>query len=601
MQTRTAAARERNAETARAAAVLLRPVLGILLGIAGAAAFAALPNFGTPWGAAPIAATLEHQNVFLIFFHQDAPVALAVAAATVAIWALLARGGLGWIAALSPPPARVAVPLLALGTLGLTWFGRVQAHHGHDLLLDEFLPWFQARIFLGGHLLAPIEAAWRDFGVAMQPMFMHVDEARGLWGSSYRPVHAALRALAMAAGADALLNPLLAAGSVLLVAHLARRILPDRPGAPLLAAALLAASAQFVGMTASGMSFSAHLFFALLWLALFLRGDLGGHVAAAVVGVLAMGLHQVHVHIVFAAPFLLAHLLGRYGRSVASLLVYAVAYTLALAVWIAWPEIATWIETGDAGALPRTPWETAYLSGYGRFALQMGPHWGLAVASEMPVNMLRFAAWLSPALLMLAILGHARFRALPPTVRLLAASFWLMVLAHAVLMPIQMHGWGYRYLHPVLGNLVLVAVAAFPRAGLDPPALRQAAIGATTALLALSAALLPWRLIQIEAEIRPRAAAEALVASRPADIVVLTTLPVWFGVDLVRNDPYLGNRPLVMAAEALDAATLATLRARFRVVEMGPAELAAVGIGRGDWIEPAVRPHPVRMPGGRTN
>ena len=126
------------------------------------------------------------------------------------------------------------------------------------------------------------------------------------------------------------------------MADIARRVFPDAPGAPALAAILLVVSPQFLATAGSGFSFAAHLAFNLLWLALFLRGTLGGHIAAAAVGFFAVGLHQVHVHPLFVFPFLAAMLLGRFG-GFWKLVPYAVSYGLALPIWMMWPEISVWL------------------------------------------------------------------------------------------------------------------------------------------------------------------------------------------------------------------------------------------------------------------
>ena len=565
---------------------MLWPVLVVQLAIIAVSTGVRLSLLvSAPVGGAVLVPSEMHANSML-FFHQDLPVAVLVAVCCAVLWFWLCRFAVPRFELPRWTSGRAGTALVALLALALCWAAGVYAHLGHDLAGDEFMAAFQARIFAAGWLLAPLDPEWASFARVLQPYFVHVDEVRGLWASAYRPGHALLRAVALLAGAEPLLNPVLAAGSVLLLAHIARRIFPDRPAAPLLAAALLPASPQFVLMAGSGFSFTAHLFFALLWLALFLRSDLRGHAGAALVGAFAIGLHQVHVHPLFAAPFLLAHLFGHYGRSPASLGLYALAYGLAIPAWIAWPEIATAIQTGDFSVLPHTLGETAYLRNYAEFARARQQVWAGIILHEMPVNLLRFAAWISPALVMLALMALRGLRDLPLTVRLAGLGFLLMVVAHAVLMPFQIQGWGYRYVHPVLGNLVLLAVAGLPQAGVD----RARAGLATGVLLGVSMlVLMPWRFAQVEERIRPRAEAGAFIASLDADIVLVEADVVWFGDDLVRNDPLLRNRPLVMAAPLLTATQRTALEGQ-RVVVVGPAELAPFGIGSGTWAEPIRQP-----------
>src|SRR3546814_2509369 len=57
-----------------------------------------------------------------------------------------------------------------------------------------------------------------------------------------------------------------------------------------------------MSMTAYAMT--AHFALNMVWLALFLRNDWKGHFGAAVVAFLAIGLHQLQFHPLFAAGFL---------------------------------------------------------------------------------------------------------------------------------------------------------------------------------------------------------------------------------------------------------------------------------------------------------
>ena len=378
-------------ETRRAADLLLLPLVLCWLLLLLLAGFWSLV-LDPPEPGQTLALAGYHVTVMLDLIQLDRPVALALLGLTAGLWLALRRGWGGPRLPEAPRHEAAAIALVALVAFLVAWAGRVFAHHGHDLVLDEFIPAFQARIFLAGHLAAPIPPEWVPFADALQPMFLLRDPNGGLWLGAYRPGHAMLLAAAMALGAESALNPLLAAGSVLLVAHLVRAIMPHRPFAPLLAALLLATSPQVLATAASGFSFPAHLFFALLWLALFRRGDLRGHAGAALVGAFALGLHQVHVHAIYAAPFLLAHLLGRFGRSAASLGVYALAYGLALPAWMLWPEIAFALSTGEPAGLLRAILWPEYLANYAAFRAEAGRDLGMMRAIHTPVNLARLAA-----------------------------------------------------------------------------------------------------------------------------------------------------------------------------------------------------------------
>jgi hypothetical protein len=85
--------------------------------------------------------------------------------------------------------------------------------------------------------------------------------------------------------------------------------------------------------------------------------------------------------------------------------------------------------------------------------------------------------------------------------------------------------------------------------------------------------------MEVERFVRPFAAASAWVESQPAAVVILPTASVWYGRDLVRNDPYFGPGPRVMY-EIVSPAGLDTLERRFpgRVRVVQPAELVRLGM-----------------------
>jgi hypothetical protein len=79
--------------------------------------------------------------------------------------------------------------------------------------------------------------------------------------------------------------------------------------------------------------------------------------------------------------------------------------------------------------------------------------------------------------------------------------------------------------------------------------------------------------------VRPFAAGVAYVRSRPEPIVIVNGDSVWYGDDLVRNDPYLA-RPIVLRRGALAPAAVAQIEAAFpgRVYELSDAELLRLGM-----------------------
>ena len=68
------------------------------------------------------------------------------------------------------------------------------------------------------------------------------------------------------------------------------------------------------------------------------------------------------------------------------------------------------------------------------------------------------------------------------------------------------------------------------------------------------AVMRPGRAIEIERVVAPFAAASRAIEAAQTDLVVVDTPPVLFAEDLVRNDPYLRNRPLILDLGNLDEA-----------------------------------------------
>lgn len=542
--------------------------------------------------ASPTLAHGEMLSSIRMFLAQDHMAAPLVAALILGAWLLAARTNLGALQ-LSEAASRRGVWILALTGAAAAWAAGRWAFHGFALSYDEVMPRFQAEIFRSGHLLAPIPPEMAPFQRNLVPFFTYVDEARGLWASRYRPGHAMLLALSPTVGGVSLLNPVLTALSVWAAGDIARRIWPGWTLAPVLAALLLLVTPQVLVTAGSGFSFPAHLAANLLWMAFFMRGvtsgRVGPHLAAAAVGAFAIGLHQVHVHPLFAAPFLAFLLIGALGRR-AHVLPYVIAYGVALPLWVLWPELAVWLQTGDASVLPRSLGAVDYLADYLRYTDRVGDYEAPFRGLFLQVNLLRFVLWLSPGLVILAVAALLRPRQLTALHLAALASVLLTVAASHVLMPNQMQSWGSRYYHPILGNLVILAVA-----GADMLRREHARRLLETALLLIVASavvLVPLRLLQAERKVGPRAEVQEAIAATDADIVLVPRLDIWFLGDVLRNGPALTNRPLIMSMtgplEDLEDLPAPLRDKRIRVLT--EADFEAFGLPRGTLHEPDPSP-----------
>jgi hypothetical protein len=525
-------------------------------------------------GSALSAASRGHfrgpQAYFLL--NEDLPA--FVAAAGIAI-------GLGWAARrlagrpqLLRAPHGPALPLAlgaGCGVIGV--IGYYLVFQGYLLSLDEFLADFDARIFARGALMAPVAPPWRSFVPALQPIYMAPTPSHDIWASAYLPVHAALRALARTLGAGPLLNPLLSAFAVVAVWGVARRLWPERPGLALGAAALLASSSQFLVTAMTAYAMPAHLAFNLAWLWLFLRGGRLGHGAAIVLGFFAAGLHQLLFHPIYAAPFVLQLWLDRRWRLAG---VYTLAYAAICGFWIEFPLLELrW--AGEATTVSVSSGGDRFLERVLALVANVTP----SNLSAMVTSLVRFAAWQSPFTAPLAAVGAVAAFGAKGHMRAMLLGVVLTLLATALVVPSQTHGWGYRYLHGLLGSISLVAVWAWARL-IDPLAnpQRAAANGAFAVGCALSLLVLaPLHAWQAWTYVRPYAAANALVQAAPEAIVIIDNNRPWFDMGVVvRNDPFLTAGPKVMLLDALDEAQVRALCLSGPVGLLDGPQAAALGV-----------------------
>lgn len=471
----------------------------------------------------------------------------------------------------------VTVAALAVACGIIAYAGAYLIFDGYVLSRDEAQAVFDAKIFAHGAPLAPVAPEWRSYAAALQPMFMLPVPGGGYWASAYLPVNAVLIAVARAAGDQALMAPAMAAVSVISVFAVARQLWPERPGTAWVAAILLATSSQFLVTAMTPFAMSAHLAFNLVWLWLFLRGGRLGHAGAITVGFLASGLHQMVFHPLFATPFILQLWLERRWSTA---ILYTAAYATICIFWIAYPSL----ELTYAGiAVSET--RTAVID---RFAAAVGALVGafdIANIGMMAKNLLRFVTWQNPLTMPLALLGAmAAFRA-KGTLRSLAIGFGLTTLAMFVLLPFQGYGWGYRYLHGLLGSASLLAAWRWEQftvtfaTSQKTPARSAFVVVAATSFLAL----LPIHAWQAHQVVQPYAMADAAIRRSKAQLVLVDGAGTWFDWDLVRNDPYLTNRPITLylggaIPGGLNQAQIIALCARYRVAIFDQTDAARFGI-----------------------
>jgi hypothetical protein len=522
----------------------------VVVAIAGAgwAAGAAVERAGlaTP---APLRA-----NMFQVLFvrHETSFLAgLSLFALLASLWPAGAPSRVhavpaGW----SPRRWRLVSALVACAVLLFTLLGTSAFLHRLAFSMDEFVASFQARIFSAGRIEAPLPREWWRFGFALTPVFVEYKRTTHVWIETYLPVYAVVRAGFLRLGVEHLTNAFLAALSIPVLAGIARRLWPERSRTGLLALLFLAVSSQFLLMSMTAYAMPAHLLLNLVWLWLYLRRDRASWLLLPWVGVLALGLHHPFPHALFAAPFLLRLLFRHRGRWLGYICaVYAVGIA---ACW-------TWLR-----------YTQPFTSRGGFWTLFSFPS-----LSSMPLQAMHLAitcTWQSPIVPVLLVSAVLTWRSLPPVGRDLAAGLVVTFLFYCLFPIGQGHGWGYRYIYGVLGNVVLLAAYGLEMAREQ---WRRGEVLVAASLAASIVLQVPNRATQAERFVRPFARALDNLSTIPAAVIVVDPAIAWYAQDLVRNSPFLDNEPKVVNGGRMPPSRRRELDQLFpgRVRDLRPEEL----------------------------
>ncbi|WP_158916279.1 hypothetical protein [Caulobacter sp. S45] len=481
---------------------------------------------------------------------------------------LAGRGFPAWAWPTAWRSARVVAALAALAVLITGLVGWRLVFSRYPLSLDEFFAVSDATTFHRGLFIAPVPAIWREYVPALQPEFGLQVPGHAVWSSDYLPLNAAFRGLLMAVGGAAWAGPLLSAFSVAMVYDIAKVLWPDRPDAAAVAAVFLASSSQLLFTAMTPYAMSAHLALNLTWLRLYQRDSGWSDGAALAVGWAACGLHQLVFHPLLVAPFILhAFASGRWRRAV----VFTCGYAAIGLFWILyWPVMFHLM--GLAAPQGKGGGVQAFAGHVLQLVSESDP---LEAVRLMAENLIRFISWQNPLMAVLLFAGFVPALRTGGALRNMAAASILTLATVALVMPYQGLGWGYRYLHGLLGCACLIAAAAYvelTRSAWSPLLARNAI------MLSLAASVLvlaPWRALQAHADAAPFARASQAISADTADFVVVNGGDV---SGLVRNDPGLRARPLVFDLQALSASQVYALCRRGRVHLFDRKDAAKVGI-----------------------
>jgi len=336
----------------------------------------------------------------------------------------------------------------------------------------------------------------------------------------------------------------------ILLWRISRRLWPDDGKTQLVVLACFAGSSQVVLTATTTFAMSTHLALNLLWLACFLRGTRLGHAGAIATGFLATGIHQIAFHPLFVLPFL--ELLAR-RRQWSTLACYLVGYAAIGLFWAEWPH---WLMSQILPhPVPGSTAAAAEVGLFNRIAGMIGPLSRDAIL-VMGCNVLRFVTWQHLLLVPLALVGVRKCVGSDDVARALAQGVVLLLLVLLILIPPQGHGWGYRYLHGLIGSCCLLAGYGWRwLAARDGAPVRAMQVATLASVLVL----IPVHLWMARGMLAPTAEAKAAIARTGADIAVVETGLIPFGSNLVINRPDLSNRPLLLESGMVTPANLAAL------------------------------------------
>lgn len=416
------------------------------------------------------------------------------------------------------------------GLAALTALVALAGHYlvlsGYDLSRDEQMVSFDAAIYRAGRLAWPVPVEWRGDLPALNTLFMMPLARPAAWVSTYLPGNAMLEALL-----GPLKTPLLMAVSVLALWRVGRRLLGPDQDALAVMMALFLLSGQVLFSAMSRFAMPAHLAFNLVWLWLFLRDTRRCDLAALAVGFVATGLHQPLFHPMFVAPWLALLLWEkRWGR----LALFVGGYLAVGLFWLWWPHLTLDAVRGPDSVLVEAG--SDYVSRLMETLAQNSDNGTL-----MAANLLRMVAWTHPALWVLAAAGAWAGRRDGRVLALLGGAV-IVVVVMGLILPYQGHGFGYRYLHPMLGNVALLGALGWQRLG---DAWRDRLRGGMVALSGLTlVVLIPMQGWFAHRLYGAFADASAKIDTVHADYIIIGNYDAPLALDLGINRPDLSNRPL---------------------------------------------------------
>ncbi len=424
--------------------------------------------------------------------------------------------------------------------------------------MDEFVANAQARAFLKGNRLLELPDVWRQFSDAIRPVFLLSTLDAKAWVSGYLPGHSLMLVPFASLGLAWLLNPLLNGLTLVCLYGVARQRWPQERERHLVAVGTLAFSSQFIVTGASGYSMTAHLACNVAWLlAMGAKGK--KQLFAGPIGFLASTLHQPVPHALFAAPFLLRALRQRQWTLVFWLSFWYVGALVVLLQWSA----------SMSGRLPMWGAE--------------GVFWfpNSANAVTLLLHVLLLITWQTPVVSLALIYTLQNARRTSSFDRDLGAGIVFCLSFYLFFRLVtQGHGWGWRYGHQFLASIALLTASAWPslKSALGNRLMKQIAIVSALFTLLFQFPARAWQMNHFAA---PFARAHYWLRALPADVVLIPSDSIWYGRDLIRNEPpFLAPVLMHSSLAPSESALRKTLGAGIRIRRVSVRELEELGLER---------------------
>jgi hypothetical protein len=438
-------------------------------------------------------------------------------------------------------------------------FGAYFVYQHYPLCMDEYMPYFQARIFAAGKLwgqYSPNLMPW-----LLEPNFFSVFSTEtGRVVSDYWPGFALLLTPFMKMGIPWMLNPLISAGTVLLLFYYVRRILPDNDSIAWVVL-LTVSSSVFMVNGISFYSMGAHLFFNLLFATLLLRITPLRLFFAGLVGSFALVLHNPIPHFAFALPWIVWIAFGK-NRFRNLGILFAGYLPISLFMGVGWIGLKMFIEKGGSETLSNPGIGVMHsvqkqinipifidnnlLGHFANKTCEMLHHTFIFPSLELLqarlIGCLKLFVWSIPGLPILAVFGIRRLKAYPH-INLWGCSAALTLLVYLFVPFDQGHGWGFRYFHSIWLALPLLAAAFLTTSGLKDAAYWKKLICIASLLSLIFCTGLSF--FQVHQFIGQHLSQLPVLEKNKKYICIVNTKQGYFTRDLVHNDPFLQD-PIIM-------------------------------------------------------